>query len=112
MKIGGEFGIASKISLLKDLAARLSPRWGLSAFTLPHGLPRAEKLVEDARSLPQALKRLHIFSDLAARLKSGPSQNLREIIFFPQPVASLRQAQGRLWAAFLRRFAARSRART
>src|SRR5271166_3332250 len=36
-----------------------------------------EKAVEDAKSLPRALKRLHIFSCLAARLKSGPLQNLR-----------------------------------
>jgi hypothetical protein len=36
----------------------------------------AEKVVEDANSLPQALKRLDIFNGLAARLKSGPPQNL------------------------------------
>ena len=34
------------------------------------------------KSSPQALKRQHIFSDLAARLKSGPSQSLRESQFF------------------------------
>jgi hypothetical protein len=34
------------------------------------------------RSLPQALKRLHIFDGLAARLKSGPPQNLPESHFF------------------------------
>jgi hypothetical protein len=36
----------------------------------------AEKVGEDAKSLPQALKRLQIFNGLAARLKSGPTQNL------------------------------------
>jgi hypothetical protein len=34
----------------------------------------AEKVVEDAKSSPRALKRGHILNDLAARLKSGPSQ--------------------------------------
>jgi len=38
----------------------------------------AEKAVEDEESSPQALKRGHIFNGLAARLKSGPSQNLPE----------------------------------
>jgi len=42
----------------------------------------AEKPVEDAKSLPQALKRLHIVNGLAARLKSGPPQNLPESYFF------------------------------
>jgi len=32
----------------------------------------------DAKGLPHALKRRYIFDDLAARLKSGPSRNLRE----------------------------------
>jgi len=34
------------------------------------------------KGLPQALTRQHDFSDLAARLKSGPSRNLRESCFF------------------------------
>jgi hypothetical protein len=42
----------------------------------------AEKLVEDAKSLPQALKHLHIFNGLAARLKSGPPQNPPGSYFF------------------------------
>jgi hypothetical protein len=41
----------------------------------------AEKVVE-VTSLPRALKRLHIFNGLAARLKSGPSQNLPQSYFF------------------------------
>jgi hypothetical protein len=39
-------------------------------------LQAAEKLVEDAKSSPQALKRLHIFGGLAARLQVVP---------FPKP---------------------------
>jgi hypothetical protein len=42
----------------------------------------AEKVVEDLKNLPQALKRRHIFNGVAARLKSGPSQNLPESYFF------------------------------
>jgi hypothetical protein len=42
----------------------------------------AEKRRQGRKSSPQALKRGHIFSGLAARLKSGPSQNLRESYFF------------------------------
>jgi hypothetical protein len=42
----------------------------------------AEKVGEDAKGLPQALKRGQFFNDLAARLKSGPSQNLHESYFF------------------------------
>jgi len=42
----------------------------------------AEKVVEAAKSLPQALKRLLIFNRLAARLKSGPTQNLTQSWFF------------------------------
>jgi hypothetical protein len=42
----------------------------------------AEEVVEDARSLPQALKRGHSFQLFGGRLKSGPSQNLREPEFF------------------------------
>jgi hypothetical protein len=42
----------------------------------------AEKRRQGRKSSPQALKRGHNFSDLAARLKSGPSQNLRETYFF------------------------------
>jgi hypothetical protein len=41
----------------------------------------AEMLVPTKNS-PQALKREHRFNGLAARLKSGPSQNLRESEFF------------------------------
>jgi len=44
-------------------------------------LAGCEKVVEDAKSLPQALKRLHIFDGLAARLKSGPPQNLPQSYF-------------------------------
>jgi hypothetical protein len=36
--------------------------------------PAGEKVVEDAKSSPQALKRRDLFKGLAARLKSGPSQ--------------------------------------
>jgi hypothetical protein len=42
----------------------------------------AEQVTEDAKIVPQALKRLHIFGGLTARLKSGPSRNLREREFF------------------------------
>jgi len=42
----------------------------------------AEKLVFAAESQPQALKRGRILEDLAARLKSCPSQNLFEAEFF------------------------------
>jgi len=56
---------------------------GLVCFpTLPTACEVAEKVVQDEKSAPQALKRLRIVSDLAARLKSGPSQNLRESEFF------------------------------
>ena len=34
------------------------------------------------KSLPQALKHLHIFDGIAARLKSGPPQNLLQSYFF------------------------------
>jgi hypothetical protein len=42
----------------------------------------AEKIVEDAKSTPQALKRGHIFNDLTARVNSCPSQNPLESEFF------------------------------
>jgi hypothetical protein len=42
----------------------------------------AEKRRRGRKSSPQALKRGDIFSDLAARLKSGSSQNQRESEFF------------------------------
>lgn len=42
----------------------------------------AEKLVVDAKSPPLALKRGHIFSDLTARLKSCPSQDMLQPEFF------------------------------
>src|SRR6266852_5985367 len=38
--------------------------------------------VERAKSTPRALKRGHIFKDLTARLKSGPSQDSLESEFF------------------------------
>jgi len=41
-----------------------------------------EQVTEDAKIVPQALKRIHIFGGLTARLKSGPSRNLREREFF------------------------------
>ena len=50
--------------------------WGCSipwgACDSYHGMPlqAAEKVVEGARSTPQALKRGHIFNDLTARLNS------------------------------------------
>jgi hypothetical protein len=39
------------------------------------GMPEdtVEQVTEDTKIVPQALKRLHIFSGLAARLKSGAS---------------------------------------
>jgi hypothetical protein len=42
----------------------------------------AEKVAAGANSLPQALKRGHIFNDLTARLKSCPSHTPRESEFF------------------------------
>ena len=39
-----------------------------------------------AQSVPQALKRGHIFDDLTAQLKLCSSQNLPEAEFFPQPL--------------------------
>jgi hypothetical protein len=42
----------------------------------------AEKLVADAKSTPQALKRGPIFNDLTARLKSCPSQDTLQPEFF------------------------------
>jgi hypothetical protein len=42
----------------------------------------AEKLVAPAKSLPQALKRGPIFSDLAARVKLVPFPNRLELEFF------------------------------
>ena len=60
-----------------------------------------DKVVRTRKAPPQALKRLHMFSDLAARLKSGPSQNLREFECFrhhfshaTQPQIPARAAQG------------------
>jgi len=73
MKTGGEFGIPSKISLLKELTARLSPRWAFSGLPLPHGLPRAEKLAEDPEGLPQALKAPAHFQRLSGPTEVGPS---------------------------------------
>jgi hypothetical protein len=42
----------------------------------------AEKVIESAKSTPQALKRGHILNDLAARVNSCPSQNPSESEFF------------------------------
>jgi hypothetical protein len=42
----------------------------------------AEKVIERAKSTPQALKRGHILNDLAARVNSCPSQNPSESEFF------------------------------
>jgi len=41
----------------------------------------AEKVVEDAESTPQALKRGHIFNDLTARVNSCPSRSMRSQSF-------------------------------
>jgi hypothetical protein len=65
---------------------------------LPRLYEAAEKLGEDAKSSPQARKRGHMFNGSMARLKSGPSQNLRESWCFEPPFAR--------WAVFLRRFMA------
>ena len=46
----------------------------------------AEKVVEGAKSTPQALKRGHIFNDLTARVNSCPSQNPLESEFFRKAV--------------------------
>src|ERR1039457_2928294 len=58
------------------------PGLGLKSGCLPSAEQLAEKVVEGARSTPQALKRGHIFNDLTARLKSCPSQNPSESEFF------------------------------
>jgi hypothetical protein len=51
------------------------------------------------KSEPQALKRLHIFSGLVARLKSGPSPNLRESEFFRE-AESLSHPKSEIFPAF------------
>ncbi len=61
------------------MRANLSPPQGLVRFLfLPTACVVAEKVVEAKKGSPQALKRQDTFSDLAARLKSGPSQGLLE----------------------------------
>jgi hypothetical protein len=42
----------------------------------------AEKLVEGTRSVPQALKRGHIFNDLTARVKLVPFPSVERLEFF------------------------------
>jgi len=64
----------------------------------------AEKVVEGAKSSPQSPRRGHIFNDLAARLKSGPSQNLRESEFSAACEAVPSQQQQCLKALILRQF--------
>jgi hypothetical protein len=62
----------------------------------------AERLVEDAKSLPQALKR-NTFGGLAARLKSGPSQDLRESEFFRNSLKPRPSKLQRLISEFFRK---------
>jgi hypothetical protein len=50
--------------------------------TLTARLKAAEKLAAPAKSLPQALKRGPIFSDLAARVELVPFPNRLEAEFF------------------------------
>jgi tetratricopeptide (TPR) repeat protein len=67
-------------------AARPRLNRTLTEYSLRHRLTGAayepaEKVVEGAKSTPQALKRGHIFSDLVARLKSRPSYPWRSPSF-------------------------------
>jgi len=59
----------------------------------------AGRIAEDVKSEPQALKRLHIFSGLVARLKSGPSPNLRESEFFRE-AESLSHPKSEIFPAY------------
>src|ERR1019366_248732 len=71
--------------------------------TVPSAEQLAGKVVEGARSTPQALKRGHIFNDLTARLKSSPSQKPVRVRVFPQVVkrwAKLARPSGAVFSSF------------
>src|ERR1019366_7825767 len=79
------------------------PGLGLKSDCLPSAEQLAEKVVEGARSTPQALKRGHIFNDLTARLKSCPSQKPVRVRVFPQVVkrwAKLARPSGAVFSSF------------
>ncbi len=67
----------SRIGPLK-IEGLFRPAGAYRLLIFTHGLRGCGKSRRGQKSSPQALKRGHIFSDLAARLKLGPSQNLRE----------------------------------